>query len=253
MILHFSGLGFLRNSEMGRNSYFQFKQFRIEQQKSAMKVGTDGVLLGAWVDVSGTSEILDIGTGTGLIALMVAQRSTARITAIEIEKNAYDEAVFNVSQSPWHDRINVIHNSFQEFVKTADRKFDLVVTNPPFFENDKQPADKKLTAAKHAVLLSFEDILYGVTQILGNKGRFAIILPAGRAVRFSIMAGRYGLRLTRLTEVFASPDKISHRWLMEFQTSGAIPEKSELIIKNSGQKDYTEAYKNLTGDFYLAF
>jgi len=238
---------------MGKNSSFQFKQFRIVQEKSAMKVGTDGVLLGAWTDVSGAGEILDIGTGTGLIALMAAQRSGASITTVEIELNAFNEAVFNVSQSPWKDRIRLFHSSFQEFAKSQSRKFDLIITNPPYFENDKQPPDTSRSTAKHAVLLTFEDLLTGTRKILTQTGRVALILPVNQAIRFRKLASHEGLYLSKLTRVKATPEKNPHRWLMEFRFGQVIPLESELIIESNIHHDSTDEYRELTRDFYLAF
>ena len=116
------------------NNYFQFKQFRIEQEKSAMKVGTDGILLGAWVNISKVKSILDIGTGTGLIALMLAQRCDANITGIEIESSAAEEALENANNTPWKNRLTIQNISLQEFSTTSKNKFDLIVSNPPFFE-----------------------------------------------------------------------------------------------------------------------
>ncbi|MFW5831965.1 MAG: tRNA1(Val) (adenine(37)-N6)-methyltransferase, partial [Prolixibacteraceae bacterium] len=144
---------------MAGNDYFQFKQFKIIQKKSAMRVGTDGVLLGAWTGISGARQILDVGTGTGLIAIMLAQRSNAKITGVEIEKNAAREAFTNALQSPWRERINILHASFQEFTAAAPGKFDLVVSNPPFFINDKRPADIHKSVARHHDRLLLHDLV----------------------------------------------------------------------------------------------
>src|SRR5664280_2075596 len=118
---------------MGRNKWFEFKQFRVEQSKAAMKVGTDGVILGAWTSVDNASRILDVGTGTGLIALMLAQRSNAAIDAVEIDDDAYCEAKFNFEQSPWKERLKIFHSDFNAFSKEYGHQYDLIVSNPPFF------------------------------------------------------------------------------------------------------------------------
>ncbi|MDD2381516.1 MAG: methyltransferase, partial [Mariniphaga sp.] len=138
---------------MGRNNYFQFKHFSIIQENAAFKVGTDAVLLGSWVNISTAKTILDIGTGTGIIALMMAQRSTARITGIEIEKNAAEEATGNVKNSPWNQRVNILNTSFQDFVKAHTGVFDLIVSNPPFFTNSQKSKCNLLALARHNDLL----------------------------------------------------------------------------------------------------
>jgi tRNA1Val (adenine37-N6)-methyltransferase len=128
---------------MGRNNYFKFKQFTVIQEFAAMKVGVDSVILGAWADIDEADSILDIGTGTGLLTLMMAQRSDAKITAIEIDDIAYREALYNVESSPWSNKIRVIHSSFQDFAEKCTSEFDHIVSNPPYFENSSQPEDQR--------------------------------------------------------------------------------------------------------------
>ncbi|MDP2113785.1 MAG: methyltransferase, partial [Bacteroidota bacterium] len=163
---------------MPRNNYFQFKQFRIIQDKSAMKVGVDGVLLGVWANVSGAKRILDIGTGTGLIALMMAQRNAdARIDAVEIEPDAFQEAVYNIQQSPWNERIQIELCSFQEFAGKAGLKYDLIVSNPPYFTNGhKAPLENRATA-RHSDSLSLGDLISGAIGLLNETGKIALVLP----------------------------------------------------------------------------
>jgi len=238
---------------MGRHNYFQFKQFAVVQEKSAMKVGTDGVLLGAWADVSGACKILDIGTGTGLIALMAAQRSPAEITGVEIDPNAFGEATFNAAQSPWAHRIRLIHLPFQEFAKHHEAEYDLIITNPPFFENDKRPPDKSRSAAKHTVTLTYEELLHGIRNILSPSGKISVILPVSQAIRFRKMALLEKIYLSKLTVVKPTPEKTPHRWLMEYRTDKGFPQVTELIIAGKTHHEFTDDYKNLTKDFYLAF
>jgi tRNA1Val (adenine37-N6)-methyltransferase len=164
---------------MGRNNYFRFKQFTIIQERSAMKVGTDGVLLGAWTKVPQAGSILDIGTGTGVIALMLAQRSAdALVTGIEYEMEAAREATENAENSPWSNRLNMLHISFQDFYKTCPAKFDLIISNPPFFINSRKPKEGKLSAAKHNHLLPLDDLALGIANLLSDDGIFSLILPA---------------------------------------------------------------------------
>lgn len=238
---------------MAHNNWFQFKQFNIIQEKAAMKVGTDGVLLGAWVNISGANTILDIGTGTGIIALMLAQRSRAKITGIEIEENAAGEAAENARNSPWTERISIQHISFQEFAATNQNQFDCIVSNPPFFENNKKPANSNLAIARHSDLLSLTDLAEGAKKLLTAKGKLALILPSDTAVKFIETAKGQGLNLSFITEVKPSPPKKANRCLMEFTQKPHQPEKTILSIRNDDGKDFTPQYKMLTHDFYLKF
>ncbi len=238
---------------MGRNNYFQFKQFLVRQQKTAMKVGTDGVLLGAWVNVQNEQKILDIGTGTGVIALMMAQRTSAQITGIEIEKNAADEARENCQNSPWPDRIKIKYVSFQEFAFRSDEKFDVIVSNPPFFENDQKSADGKLAIAKHSDFLTFDELLFGAEKLLTSEGKLAIILPVIQAERFLEKAKKTGLYLFRLTKIKPTPDKEVNRYLMEFSKKNTELKNDCLTIFEKDARHFSKPYQNLTKDFYLNF
>lgn len=238
---------------MGRNNYFQFKQFTIVQEHSAMKVGIDGVLIGAWADVSEARSILDIGAGTGLIAIMMAQRSDAAITAVEIDKPAADEAGFNIAQSPWKDRIKLYPISFQEFAASTHEKFDLIVSNPPFFENSSRPGDSRRKNARHTDELSFENLIDGSLQVLSRNGKIALILPAGKAKRFIDLANENGLFLNRSLQIAPKPEKPPHRFMLEFSKTEKMPETGELIIEETVHHDFTKEYIALTKDFYLNF
>jgi len=236
---------------MGRNNYFQFKQFKIHQEKSAMKVNTDGVLLGAWTNLDGAKTVLDIGAGTGLISLMIAQRSAAIITGIEIEKNAAEEAALNVQNSKWNKRVSVQHISFQDFVATALNKFDIIVTNPPFFSNGVKNTNPHLSMARHNHLLPFEDIIDGAKNLLTENGRLSLILPADSALDFIEKARQENLFLNRLTEVKPFPDKEPNRWLMEFVKKQMIVQKTQMSVFDDSRTNYSEEFKTLAHDFYL--
>jgi len=236
---------------MGRNNYFQFKQFRIHQEKAAMKVNTDGVLLGAWTNLEGAKTVLDIGAGTGLISLMIAQRSTAIITGIEIEKNAAEEALQNVLNSKWSDRVSIKHCSFQDFAATTENKFDVIVSNPPFFSNGVKNTNPHLSMARHNHMLPFEDIIEGAVKLLTDNGKFSLILPAGSAREFIEKASRMNLFLNRLTEVKPFPDKEPNRCLMEFGKKDIVPEKTVFSVFDETGKDYSNEFKMLARDFYL--
>lgn len=238
---------------MGRNNYFQFKQFKIIQEKAAMKVGTDGVLLGAWTNVSEAKNILDLGSGTGLIALMMAQRSEARITGIEIEKNAAEEATENAKHSPWQKRVSVKNISFQQFAKTTAETFDLIVSNPPFFMNDQKSKDNNLAIAKHNDLLPLPDLVNGCTKLLAKEGKLAVILPVIQAKKMINLTKEKDLFLIRLTEVKPTPQKEANRYLMEFSWNKITVETDELAIHEDDGSDFTQKYKNLIKAFYLNF
>jgi len=236
---------------MGRNNYFQFKQFRIHQEKSAMKVNTDGVLLGAWTNLDGAKTVLDIGAGTGLISLMIAQRSVAFITGVEIEKNAAEEAQRNVQNSEWSNRISIQHSSFQEFVKTANHHFDVIVSNPPFFSNSVKNTNPHLSMARHNHMLPFEDIIAGSKNLLGDDGILSLILPAAAAPEFIEEALQENLFLKRQTLVKPFPHKAPNRCLMEFSKAQSVQENTSMSVFDESGKEYSEEFKTLARDFYL--
>jgi tRNA1Val (adenine37-N6)-methyltransferase len=161
------------------NSWFQFKHFKIVQDKCAMKVGTDGVLLGAWVPLEGARRILDVGSGTGLIALMLAQRAPeADITAVEIDQDACLQSVENIQQSPWFKRLKVVNTDFRHFSQGDDGLFDLIVTNPPYFVGSQPSSGEARSIARHTTLLGYNELIEGVVRRLKPEGRLALILPA---------------------------------------------------------------------------
>ncbi|HET6990335.1 MAG TPA: methyltransferase [Bacteroidia bacterium] len=240
------------------NNSFAFKQFIIHQEKCAMKVGTDAVLLGAWAKTYGVRRALDIGTGTGVIALMLAQKCGATIDAIDIDEQTAEEAKENVRKSPWHDRVHVQHISVQDFSKmhpeTAEEKYDLIVSNPPYF-SDSLPATEELrTKARHTVLLPFPDLIHAATKLLSKEGKFYVILPTKEGETFREMAEAKGLHLRRLTRVKTTPEKTEKRLLMQFGFT-AKPQVSEstLVIEkdNLNAQHYTEEYIELTRAYYV--
>lgn len=239
---------------MPRNLYFQFKQFRIVQERSAMKVGMDGVLLGAWVSTSGVQRIMDVGTGTGLIALMLAQKSAlAQIDAIEIDRDASNEAIFNVQQSVWNDRITVHCRSFQEFAADAETKYDLIVSNPPFFSNGVKAPDETRAQARHADVLPLDFLVSGAKKMLQKNGRIALILPAQQLPEIENLAKINRLSLSRLCRVKPNPLKPNFRVMVELSNEPACLMEESLMIEFENHHDYTPEYQMLTRDFYLKF
>lgn len=230
---------------------FQFKQFSIQQNNTAMKVGTDGVLLGCW---SATREghILDIGTGTGLIAIILAQRTkTALIDAVEVEAEAYDQANSNIKSCSWSNRITTYNLTIQHFETTT--KYDLIISNPPFFiDSTKAPGTERNTA-RHTDSLSFSDLVLSVVRLLSPEGIFSIILPINEASIFTNLAAAQNLLLNRKCLIKPNPNRAPKRVLMEFSFLESDIVSEELTIETETRHQYTKEYISLTKDFYLKF
>ncbi|MBR5860123.1 MAG: methyltransferase [Bacteroidaceae bacterium] len=233
------------------NSYFRFKQFTINQDKCAMKVGTDGCLLGGWFNTTGCKRILDIGCGSGLIALMAAQRCNAWITGIEIDNEAAVQATENVNNSPWKERIEVINCDAFEF--TSADLFDTIVSNPPYFVNSLKCDDTSRTLARHSDSLDSNGFFNIADRLLTSTGRIAIIIPTDIFIEWQQSAESNGFKATRITYVKTTPRKAAKRVLAEFtrtdQSTQNIQEQT-LILENSPGK-YTCEAKEILRDFYL--
>jgi len=234
------------------NPWFQFKQFTVWHNRCAMKVGTDGVLLGAWVNAENSDNILDIGTGTGLIALMLAQKSSAQIVSVEIDDDAVEQARENLSTSKWSDRMRVYHCSFQDFISFSDLKYDLIITNPPFFENSLKPPDKKRNFARHSDTLPASELLSGVNHFLSDKGNFYIILPYVQAQVFIVDAALCHLYCVSKLNCKPASNKKVNRVLMQFSRKRSKIKETEIVIRDNNN-EYTKQYRELTKDYYLGF
>lgn len=236
------------------NDTFEFKKFKIKQDKCAMRVSTDAVLLGAWVIPNGSLSILDIGTGTGVIALMLAQKSNATIIAIDIDKESTEQAKVNVAESIFNEKVKVIHQSFQDLVKSSEHKFNLIVTNPPYFIDSYKNANDLKASARHTDLLSFEDLVGGVKKLLDEKGKFCLILPTNEARIFRELAQSKGLYLSKLLRIRTRFEKDSEkRHLMQFEFKESEFSESTLVIEKDSHRNYTQEYRELTKDYYLKF
>lgn len=246
---------FSRNFNPMANNYFEFKQFRIDQEGSAMKVGTDGVLLGAWADISAANRILDIGTGTGLIAIMAAQRSKSKalIDAVEIEIASYQQALLNFENCPWSEKIKVYHTSFQDFYKNQQKKYDAIISNPPYFLNGLKAKEEARTQARKAAYLPFEDLLDGAYQLLSEIGILSVILPVEEGELFIRLARLRGFYLKRKVSVLPNPDKAAKRYLLAFSLQNCALELADLRVENGQRHVYSPEYIELTKDFYLKF
>ena len=219
-----------------------------------MKVNTDGVLLGAWIKANNASSILDIGTGTGVVALMLAQRNaSAKISAVEINEAAAVQAQENIDNSPWRDRILLFCQSFQNYAKQTNERYDLIVSNPPYFVDALLPPSDVRKQARHANDLSHEDLLFGVKKLLLPNGIFAVILPVVEGLNFIQLAENNQLFCVRKTTVYGIRHKSPKRLLLEFSTNKIPLFEDELCIRESGSDEFSEAYKVLTSEFYLNF
>ena len=233
---------------------FVFKKFSINQHKCAHKVGTDGVLIGAWAEVKDAKNILDVGTGTGIIALMMAQKSHAQVDAIDIEKGSYEQAKENVNYCIWAKRIRVYHSTLQDFAKSINKKYDVVITNPPYFVDSSKAPDEERSHARHTDLLPFKELLRGVFSVLNATGKFYIILPTKEALDFKAMAEKEDLHLVKLLRVKTkSTNDIEKRHIMLYKFTKEPLTEETISIENEGRHNYTDEYKKLTGDFYLHF
>ena len=219
-----------------------------------MKIGTDGVLLGAWATISHQPfSILDIGAGTGVVALMLAQRSTAELVdALEIDDDAYEQASENFEASPWNDRLFCYHAAFLEFVEEIDDEYDLIVSNPPFYTEDYKAENDQRTQARFADALPFDHLLAGTAKLLAPEGVACFIIPFKEEAHFIDIAKQCGLFPKKITRVKGTPETEIKRSLLAFSFNESDISEDELIIETQ-RHQYTEAYKSLTKDFYLKF
>ncbi|MBQ2026779.1 MAG: methyltransferase [Alistipes sp.] len=231
-------------------SGFRFKQFAVEQEDVAMKVGTDGVLLGAWANTDNAKRILDIGTGTGVIALQMAQRNpVAQIHAVEIDETAAKRARANFDMSPWAERMTVEQTAVQEF--EPSEKFDLIVSNPPYFVDSLLPPDAKRSTARHTHDLTFDELDSAVCRLLADDGRFALILPITEFEKYLSLTQ---LHLVRRCNVCPIEGGAVKRVMGELAKRKPNVIKHETIAIERGMRgDYTDDYRTLTKDFYLKF
>ena len=231
---------------------FKFKQFTINQDRCAMKIGTDGVLLGSWVTLKHSPfSILDVGAGTGVIALMLAQRANAElIDAIEIEENAYEQCVENFEMSPWSDRLFCYHASLQEFAEEIEDKYDLIVSNPPFYSEDYKTKNKARDTARFQDALPFEHLVVCTVKLLSKDGKFCTIIPFNQEQEFIKFSSKAQLHPNTILRVKGSPESNIKRSLIEFSFKKTPINETELIIETK-RHQFTNQYINLTKDFYL--
>lgn len=233
------------------NPYFQFKQFTVWHDKCAMKVGTDGVLLGAWASLEGATKILDVGTGTGLVALMLAQRSMpdAHIVALEIDEAAAEQARENIERSAWKDRIEVVQSDFRLYDTSI--KFDVIVSNPPYFVDSLECPDQQRSTARHNNSLTYEELLQGVARLLSEDGRFTIVIPTEVVDKVKMIASESNMYAIRQLNILTKPGGKPKRTLMTF----SFDEQKECVVDELltelARHQYSDEYIALTRDYYL--
>lgn len=233
---------------------FQFKQFSIQQDRCAFKVGTDSVLLGSWANPEKAKNILDVGTGSGVLALMMAQKSSALITAIDLEVDACLQSKENAENSPWKERIHIQHSSLQDFAKERIAEFDLIISNPPYFVNKAHATGTALSNARNTDKLPFQDLAKTAFKLLQTHGSFYVVLLTAEAKIFKAVAEKEGFVLAKLLRVQTKAgEQHEKRHLMLFQKTAFLYSEEVLVIEEQKHLQYTDSYKKLTQDFYLAF
>jgi Predicted O-methyltransferase len=230
------------------NPYFRFKQFTVYHDQCAMKVGTDGVLLGAWVESTNSTRVLDIGAGSGLVSLMIAQRSLAQIEAIDIDEDACIQSVVNFRNSPFSDRIKGYCSSLQDFSPT--HQYDLIVSNPPFFSTSLKSSNIQRNIARHNDLLSREDLFSNTKRLLCPKGIFCLIVPIDQYASIAGVAEENKFFPKRKTVVFPTPESKPKRILLEYTSEQVSCIEDKITIETS-RHIYSEEFTRLTCDFYL--
>jgi tRNA1Val (adenine37-N6)-methyltransferase len=232
---------------------FTFKQFSIQQDKTAMKIGTDGVLLGAWAPLENNPfSILDIGTGTGIIALMLAQRSAAQqIDALEIDEDAYEQATDNFENSPWNDRLFCFHAGLDEFVEEPEDEYDLIVSNPPFYQEDYKSNNEQRDLARFQDAMPFEDLIEAADLLLSENGVFCAIIPFKEEETFLALAKEYELYPQKITRVKGTPTTEIKRSLLAFSRKENLNFATDELVIETARHVYTAEYIELTKDFYL--
>lgn len=233
------------------NNFFKFKQFTIEQELCAMKVGTDGVLIGAWGAV-GETRLLDIGCGSGLLAIMATQRTEKlRIDAIDIEESAIRQSLINVNECPWSDRIAIHHTSLQDF--NPDYSYDFILSNPPYFINSLKEGNDARAIARHSNTLSYSDLAENVARLLSEEGIFSVIFPYLEANIFIVEAAKHLLYCIKRIDIKGTPTRATKRVMLQFSRLRKEIINDELIIEDGGRHGYTQKYRDLTKEFYMKF
>lgn len=234
-------------------SIFSFKKFSVSQDKSAMKIGTDAVLLGAWCPIDNHPKtILDIGAGTGILALMLAQRTSAiQIDAIEIDENAFEECVFNFESSPWSDRLYCFHAGLDEFVEDPEDEYDIIICNPPFYTENFKSGNQSRDLARFEDALPFEEFVEAVDFLLSEDGIFSVVIPYKEEERLLDLCAECSLYPVKVTRVKGAHNTAIVRSLIAFKRHELSVLEADEIVVEINRHEYTDDYINLMKDFYL--
>jgi tRNA1Val (adenine37-N6)-methyltransferase len=236
------------------SSIFHFKQFSVKQEKSGLKIGTDAVILGALSEVNPNVElILDVGTGTGVIALMVAQKinNNSKIIGVEINKSAAQEATENFLNSKWNLNLTCLNISFQEFSKHYYKNIDLILSNPPYFNNSLKSKTAEKSTAKHTNELNFYELIENSSQLLSPEGELHVIIPANEFENFCSIANKNRLFVKKIVWIKSTELSKIIRAVIFFSIVNSIKTERTIVIRNSEDNNYTDQYKILTKEYYL--
>lgn len=233
------------------NTWFQFKQFIINQDKTAMKVGVDSVLLGAVASFEKPDTILDIGAGTGLLSFMAEQRTDAQIIAIEIDKDAYKQCIENIVLNNKIENIKAYHISVQNFEKKTNQIFDHIISNPPYFENSFHSENESRNKARHTDSLTNKELISAASKLMSDKGTFSLILPFEKHKQFVQLSSDNKLYCEKKIIIYPNKIKEPNRIILEFSKLKKNTNTEKIFVRNNKTNKYSEQYKNLTKDFYL--
>ena len=229
---------------------FRFKQFSINHHRSTMKVGTDAVLLSAWVNIENVNKALDVGTGSGIIAMMLAARGVKHIDAVELDESSFKESSENFKNSQLDSELTVYNKDFTTYAGETNERYDLVISNPPFFTNDMLPDNKKKLQARHTETLTFTDLISGAVRLLDPEGKLVVVLPYYQSQNFVEEAGKNNLFVSRKLLIFPKPCKEPNRVNLEFSQVEKEPVTEKFIIREENG-NFTDQYKSLLGKYYL--
>lgn len=232
---------------------FFFKKFAMFHHRSTMRIGTDAVLFAQWVDVKPSDVVLDIGTGSGIIPMILSQKGVGRVDAIELDADSYEEARLNFSISVWNEKLNVINADIRNFAGEADEKYDLIVSNPPYYSSDVKPIKEKKVMARHVSTLSFKDLLLSAKKMMKDDARFAVVLPYYESRLFIKETENAGLYLQKEFLISPIEGKEPNRVNMQFRLSKNDDVVTELFTIRNKDYSYTEQYKSFLRDYYLDF
>jgi len=229
---------------------FHFKQFSLYHHRSTMKVGTDAVLLGVWTDVKSVERALDVGTGSGILTLLLAARSNIEVDAVEMDRASFEEAGENFVSSPFADRLTVYHADFNDFVKNSNKKYQLIISNPPFFLNDRKSEKSHKRLARHADTLTYEQLIDGICQLLNPDGHLSVVLPYREGQQFIHLAAEKGLFVQRQMLIFPKPCQSPNRMNLQLGFNPKPVQQEKFIIRNE-DGSFTRQYVSMLEDYYV--